>query len=200
MTFAMHSASLVAFSSLCLLLLLLPLPLHIRARNTGTLLLIGWLFCGDTLTLVNSLLFWNSVVDVAPVWCDISQYSLAPIMLPLICVGVKLSVVGCQAGFAAASLSINRRLAAIARSTSVSLTQRQRRISLAIDLTCGIAVPIILMAMSYIVQAHRFDLIEGMGPVSPNWPCIAEIFILYVPTLILLTVSVIYGCKSFDFP
>ena len=72
----MHNLALLIVSGFCALLLLVPLPLHIRTRNTGALLLLGWLLCGDIVVFVNSILFWNSIDNVAPVWCDISKSAL----------------------------------------------------------------------------------------------------------------------------
>ena len=68
----MHSVAFLVFCPLSVILLLLALPIHIRTRNTGTLLLIGWLLCSNIVTLVNAILFWDSVANKAPVWCDIS--------------------------------------------------------------------------------------------------------------------------------
>lgn len=70
------------------------------------------------------------------------------------CTGVKLQA-GLAPGLTAASLCINRRLASIAMSRAVSATRNKKRIDLAIDLSLGLGLPLILMGLSYIVQMHR---------------------------------------------
>ena len=76
------------------------------------------------------------------------------------------------------------------------MTQRQRRISLIIDLCCGIVLPLVLMAAAIVVQAHRYDIVEGMSPLSPVWPSIPAIFLVYLPPLLICLVSLVYGGKS----
>ena len=94
---------------------------------------------------------------------------------------------------AAGSLCIHRQLASIAASRSIGMTRRQRRISLAIDLACGIGIPICMMVLGYIPQGHRFDIIEGMSPSPPLWPCLATTLMMYLPPVLLCVVSLAYG-------
>ncbi|WVQ68945.1 uncharacterized protein L199_007154 [Kwoniella botswanensis] len=179
----MHDASIIFFAGLCSFLVILPLPLQWRARNSGTILLITWLFIGNILSFVNGLTWWDSIENVAPVWCDIST---------------KLSV-GLTVGVAASSLCITRRLVMIASSTTVTFTQRQKRIALCIDIFLGILLPIIVMALHYTVQPHRFDIYEGYGCQVSTWPSIPSIFaVSWWPVLLSLTAAV-YGVVAIKF-
>ena len=117
----MHNLALLIVSGFCAVLLLVPLPLHIRTRNTGALLLFGWLLFGDIVAFVNSILFWDSIDNAAPVWCDISE-SIG-IMSALLssngCQGSRFSLIGFQSGLASCSLCIHRQLASIAASRTI---------------------------------------------------------------------------------
>lgn len=56
-------------------LVLLPLPWHWKARNTGTLLYIGWTVLGNLVFLVNTIVWHGQIrYDPAPVWCDICEF------------------------------------------------------------------------------------------------------------------------------
>lgn len=56
-----------------LLAVLLPLPWHWRARNVATLCLIFWLALADLVLFINTLIWADNVLDVSPVWCDMSS-------------------------------------------------------------------------------------------------------------------------------
>ena len=49
------------------------------------------------------------------------------------------------------------------------------------------------MAAGIVVQAHRYDIVEGMSPLSPVWPSIPAIFLVYLPPLLICLVSLVYG-------
>ena len=58
-------------------LILIPLPSHWRAGNVATLALIFWLFFANIIYGVNSIIWSGTALDLAPVWCDISEYLVA---------------------------------------------------------------------------------------------------------------------------
>lgn len=62
-----------ALCALAIVLLLLPLPWHLKARNTGTLLYVGWTILGNIVFLVNSIVWSGNLNNPAPVWCDICE-------------------------------------------------------------------------------------------------------------------------------
>nr|CDI55363.1 a2-pheromone receptor Pra1 [Melanopsichium pennsylvanicum 4] len=59
------------FALVSAVLVLLPLPWHIRSRNVGTVALSTWLFLGNVDNFVNSMVWWNSTSDKAPVFCEL---------------------------------------------------------------------------------------------------------------------------------
>lgn len=106
--------------------------------------------------------------------------------------GVKLQT-ALAPGLTAASLCINRRLASIAMSRAVSSTHNKKRLNLAIDLSLGVGLPVILMALSYIVQPHRYDIFEGFGCEGAVYLSTPAIFIIYLMPIVLGIISAVYG-------
>lgn len=54
-------------------LVLVPLPWHMQAWNAGTCMYITWTALACLVQFVNSVVWRNNVLDVAPVWCDIGM-------------------------------------------------------------------------------------------------------------------------------
>jgi pheromone a factor receptor len=52
-------------------LVLIPLPSQWRAKNIGTLSMIAWLFVSNIIYAINSVIWAGTVLNVAPVWCDV---------------------------------------------------------------------------------------------------------------------------------
>ena len=59
-----------------LVLLALAAPSHFGARNTGTILYICWVFLANLIFLINRIVWHDHVLNIAPIWCDISQSCL----------------------------------------------------------------------------------------------------------------------------
>lgn len=124
-----------------------------------------------------------------------SVSEVGPVSAVLTWLGSKLQV-GFATGLAGSTLSITRRLASIAASRVVTADRRQLRHTYIIDLSVGVGLPIIVMALSYIVQPHRFDILEGYGCDGYLYPCLPTIFIVQAPPIILSLVSACYGGQS----
>ena len=58
---------------LALVLITISAPPHFRARNTGTILYIFWIFTTNLIFLINRIIWHDHVRNVAPIWCDISE-------------------------------------------------------------------------------------------------------------------------------
>lgn len=99
---------------------------------------------------------------------------------------------------AASSLCINRRLAIIASSRSV-MRHENMRLSKFLDIFIGIGIPLLVMGLSYIVQPHRFDILEGFGVQPVIYRCLPAIFLVYIWPVVLSLISAGYGCKSHRF-
>lgn len=191
----MRDSVLPVLCGLALVLLLLLLPAQWRARNTGTLINIAWLFAGNLIWFVNSIAWRDTIDNPAPVWCDICEWHRrSTITCELTSAAVKIQA-GLATGLSAASLCITRRLAGIASSRLVAMNQRQKRIALAVDLAVGLGIPAIVMTLSYIVQPHRFNILEGYGCEFFGYSSIPAFFLYFMWPLLISTVSAVYGCK-----
>jgi pheromone a factor receptor len=160
----MRELAFAVFSGLSVVLLLLPAPCHVRARNSGTLIFIFWALLGNSIVLVNTIIWSGNIGNPAPVWCDISSFfspccsawaHLAPIASKLI--------IGFNAALPCASLCIQRRLYNITRVAKVGQTPEQvrsfhlratlltitgqRRRDIYIDLSIGLGFPCLMMAL-----------------------------------------------------
>ncbi|KAG8687519.1 a-factor receptor [Ceratobasidium sp. 423] len=161
-------------NALAIVLVLLPVSWHWKAKNTGTLLYIGWTVLGNLNFMINTIVWRGSYEDLAPHWCDISS---------------KI-VIGQSVGLTAASLCINRKLYNIATIQSVSITPASRRRTMMVDLFLGIVFPIIVMGLHYIVQPTRYNIIENIG----CWPNIYN-SLLAIPMVFMW--PIIISCASF---
>lgn len=108
---------------------------------------------------------------------------------------IKLQT-GVGPGLSGAGLCITRRLAKVATSQSVLLDRRQRRNDMIVDTCIGIAIPVIIMIASVVVQPHRFDLVEGFGCNLPLWLSIPAVCIIPLWPIVFSLASSIYGSKS----
>jgi pheromone a factor receptor len=166
-----------AFAFLTFILVSIPLPWHLEAWNTGTCLIILWTGTGCLVMSINAIIWDGNTVNWAPVWCDITTKWM----------------VGIVVGIPAASLCINRRLYNIATIQSVTFTKDDRRRAILIDLAIGVGIPVLVMALHYIVQGHRFDIFEDIGcrPVTFNTPLAYPLVVL--PPLVIGLISGAYS-------
>ena len=57
-----------------LVAVLLPSAWHWRARNVATLGLIFWVALSNFVLFVNTLIWADNYEDLAPAWCDLSEW------------------------------------------------------------------------------------------------------------------------------
>ncbi|KAI0270613.1 pheromone A receptor-domain-containing protein [Gloeopeniophorella convolvens] len=152
-----------AFALVGFLVCAIPFYWHFRARNTGTCLYMFWAGFGCFLHFVNSIIWNKNMINRAPVYCDI--------------------VTRIQAGLAvsipASALCITRKLYKVTKATSARPTREEIRRSTIVDLMIGPGLPILQMALEYVVEGHRYDLFEDFGPflfvldTPPAYPLVA---------------------------
>jgi len=166
-----------AFAFLSFILVSIPLPWHLEAWNTGTCISILWTGTGALIMSINAIIWDGNTVNWAPVWCDITTRLMT----------------GLSVGIPAASLCINRRLYTIASIRSVTFTKDDRRRDILIDLAIGVGIPVLVMTLQYIVQGHRFDIIEDVGcrPFTYNTPLAYPLVIF--PPLVIGLISGVYS-------
>ncbi|KIM26532.1 hypothetical protein M408DRAFT_330503 [Serendipita vermifera MAFF 305830] len=166
------------FAILCLLL---PAAWHIRSRNSGTLLYLAWSLTGNIIYFVNSIVWAENIRNPAPIWCDISS---------------KL-IVGLGVGLPCASLCIQRRLYTVSRVRSVSENPATRRRALIIDLLIGLGIPILVMVLHYIVQGHRYDILEDVGCWPTVYSSVVAVPLVYMWPLIVSLISIPFCVLSY---
>jgi len=92
-----------------------------------------------------------------------------------------------------ASLCITMHLASIASLRSTMETRHDRRRRKIMELCLCVVLPCVIMALQYVVQGHRYDIVEDIGCV-PNvyysWPALV---VIYVPPLAVAVVSLVYA-------
>ncbi|KAI0049305.1 STE3-like pheromone receptor, partial [Auriscalpium vulgare] len=131
-----------ACSFLGFIMSITPLYWHWEAENAGACLYMFWCSIANLNQFINSVVWNKSAINYAPVWCDISMRLLIAGNVSLIC----------------ASLCMTRRLYSLA-----SYAKYNKRRELTIDLSIGLGIPVLAMILTYIVQGHRFDILEEIG-------------------------------------
>jgi len=161
-------------------LALIPLPWHLQSWNSGTCYYMIWTALACLNEFINSVIWANTVLDVAPVWCDVSTR---------ITIGVSV-------GIPAASLCINRRLYKIARMHAVGTTKSEKRRAILIDSLICVLFPVICIALSYIVQGHRYNLFEILGCYPAIYNTIPAYPLVYMWPVAIGLVSAVYCVLS----
>lgn len=166
-----------AFSFITLILVLIPLPWHLEAWNTGTVLYMLWTATSLLIHFINSIIWDGNVVNHSPTWCDIST---------------KL-IIGAAIGIPCASLCINRRLYCISGVQTVTTSRKDKLKALAVDLSIGILIPMIIMALHYVVQGHRYDILEDVGCIPATYNVTLTYVLIQVPTLSIFLATTVYA-------
>ncbi|KAJ7101761.1 pheromone A receptor-domain-containing protein [Mycena epipterygia] len=154
-------------------IVLIPLPWHWRARNVPTLSLIAWLFISNLTYAINAVIWAGNIDVVAKVWCDIAT---------------KLQV-GSTMGLPTCCLCLCIHLERIASVRQVRTSPEQKRRRMIFDLLMCWGLPCITMALHYIVQGHRYDLVEDFGCRAAIYVSIASIFLVWLPPIIIVLLT-----------
>ncbi|KAF8902842.1 pheromone A receptor-domain-containing protein [Mucidula mucida] len=167
-------------SFICCLLVLAPLPWHWRAGTVPTIAITIWLFLGNLINGVNAIVWGDDAIVRIPVWCDITT---------------KIAI-GSDFALPAAILCLCIQLEQVSstRQVQTSLADKRRR-QVWNSILCFF-LPIVYMALHYVVQGHRFDIVEGFGCRPQIYNSIASIFILWVPALVISLAAGIYSALA----
>ncbi|KAF8963266.1 GPCR fungal pheromone mating factor [Flammula alnicola] len=158
-------------------LVLVPLPWHWRARNVPTLSIIAWLFVSNVVYGINAIIWANNVNIVVPVWCDITT---------------KLQI-GATMALPACCLCLCIHLERISSVRQVNTSYKEKRRRMLFDCLMCWGIPIIYMALHYIVQGHRFEIIEDLGCRPAIYNSIQSILIVWVPPLVVVVATLIFA-------
>lgn len=176
----MQHPELPLFAFLTATLVLIPLPWHWRARNVATLSIIAWLFVVDVIFAVNSLVWAGNVNNPIPAWCDITS---------------KI-VIGASFALPLASLCICKHMEAVSSSRKVHFDSADRRRRIIFESVLCFGVPLVFMALHYIVQGHRFDIFETTGCQAALYISVPAVMLMYFPPLFFSLITLIYAVMA----
>nr|UWI70528.1 pheromone receptor B2 [Pleurotus eryngii] len=168
------------FAFLGFFLSLVPLPWHLQAWNSGTCYFMMWSSLACLNQFINSVVWHNNALNPSPIWCEISIRIL----------------MGASVGIPAASLCINRRLYHIASIQAVSVSRGEKRRDILIDTGICVVFPIVYIALQYIVQGHRYDILEDLGCQPALYNTLPTYFISYMWPILIGLVSAVYCVLS----
>lgn len=168
-------------SFLCAFLALIPLPWHWRAGTIATVSISLWLFLSNILNGVNAIIWADNIRIVAPVWCDIATKIL---------IGANLALPA-----SVFCLCVHLERVSSVREVGTSSPQRFRR--RIFDALCCFILPLFYMALHYIVQGHRFDIIEGFGCRASIYVSLPAVFLVWVPPLLFCAGSMLLSALAF---
>nr|AWT58071.1 Pheromone receptor [Lentinula edodes] len=152
---------------LAFILCIIPLSWHLQAWNSGTCAFMIWTGLACLITGINSIIWADNALNVAPVWCDI-------------CIP-------------ASTLCISRRLYHITSTQTVSITRDDKKRAIYVDLAIAVGLPVLMLILHVIVQAHRFDILEEYGCSSVTFDTLASYFLYYMWPVAIGLVSLVYS-------
>ncbi|EPQ55604.1 STE3-like pheromone receptor [Gloeophyllum trabeum ATCC 11539] len=180
----MHHPEFPTIAFLCATLILLPLPWHWRAANVATLSIIVWLFVLNVIYGVDAVIWANNAEIVIPVWCDITT---------------KI-IVGGNFALPAACLCICIHLEQVSSLRAARTTLPEKRRRQIIEALMCFGLPAVFMALHYIVQGHRFDIIEDFGCRPAIYASVPALILMWVVPLFLATLALGFaGCALMHF-
>ncbi|CAL1697592.1 unnamed protein product [Somion occarium] len=168
-------------SILAALLVLLPLPGHWRARNVPTISIIAWLFVINVAHAVNTIAWAHNVDLKLLVWCDIV-------------IRVEL---GGNVALPAACFCLCMHLERVASIRMVQITAEDKRRRMIIDLLICWGMPFVYMGLWYIVQGHRFDIVENFGCRGEDYVSVPQFCLVWLPPIFLALGTFVFAGLSF---
>ncbi|KAG9310936.1 putative fungal pheromone GPCR, STE3-type [Chiua virens] len=168
------------FAFMGFVLVLIPLPWHIQIRNVGTCAYIFWASVACLFQFINSVVWRNNALNLAPVWCDITSK---------FCLGAGV-------GIPAAGLCLSRQLYAISTIQTTSVTKQDKCRAVVIDSCIAFGIPILVMALHYVVQGHRFDILEDIGCYPAIYNTLPAYFLVSMWPILLGCISFVFSCLT----
>ncbi|KAJ7719132.1 pheromone A receptor-domain-containing protein [Mycena metata] len=173
-------AALPVASFLSAVLVLVPLPWHWRAGTVPTISIALWLFIDNFINGVNGIL-WDGNFEVkALVWCDIST---------------KLFM-GSNISLPASILSLCIHLERVSSVRQVRTSPSEKRRRQIFDCLLCFGLPLIYMALHYVVQGHRFDIVQEFGCRPATYVSVAALLILWLPLFLLNAASLVLSAMA----
>ncbi|KAG6886020.1 hypothetical protein C0992_004730 [Termitomyces sp. T32_za158] len=179
-------ATLAAISFVCAALLALFVPIARVRQNVANLAIVSWLLGANLVHGINAVIWAGNVEIHAPVWCDIVTKLL---------VGVTVALPG-------AFLSIARQLELVSSTRRISEESKGRKSRVMLEFILCYIVPLIYMCLHFVVQDHRFDLIEDYGcsasihPSAVGLTLIAVFFVISLFSIFTISQFIPYNSWS----
>ncbi|KAJ4477083.1 pheromone A receptor-domain-containing protein [Lentinula lateritia] len=155
----------------------IPLSWHLQAWNSGTCAFMIWTGLACLITGINSIIWVDNALNVAPIWCDISSQI----------------ILGASLGIPASTLCISRRLYRITSTQTVSITRSDKIRAIYTDILIALGIPILFLILHIIVQGHRFDILEEYGCTSVTYNTLPAYFLYYIWPIAVGLVSLVYS-------
>ncbi|KAH9476601.1 Pheromone B beta 1 receptor [Psilocybe cubensis] len=178
----MHHPELPVFAFITAFLVLTPLIWHWRSGNVAVIAISLWLFVVDIIYGVNTIVWAGNVNDPMPVWCDITS---------------KI-VVGASFALPLATVCICKHLEMVSSSRKVSYDIADRKRRMIFEGIMCFGIPLLFMALHYIVQGHRYDVFEDFGCQATVYISIPAIFIIWFPPLLFSVITLIYAALALN--
>ncbi|TBU29733.1 pheromone A receptor-domain-containing protein [Dichomitus squalens] len=171
-----------AFASfLAATVVLIPLPSHSRARNVPTISLIVWLFVLNVAHGVNVIVWWDNLELRLLIWCDV----------------VSKLVIGANMALPAACFCLAMRLEGIAAVRHAKSSSSDKRRRMLVDTAICFGIPVVYMALHYVVQGHRFDIIEDFGCQPESYVSLPEFFLVWLIPILSCLGTFVFGGLAF---
>ncbi|KAH9837844.1 putative fungal pheromone GPCR, STE3-type [Rhodofomes roseus] len=168
-------------SFLAAVLVLVPLPAHIKARNLATVAIILWLSAVNLAQGINTVIWADNVEIKAVVWCDV----------------VTRLFIGSNVALPAACFALCMHLERIASARAVRITEADKRRQIWVDSVLCFGVPAVYIGLYYVVQGHRFDLVETIGCRPETYVSIPEFFLIRFPPIFFSLGASVYAVFAF---
>nr|UWI70529.1 pheromone receptor B3 [Pleurotus eryngii] len=168
-------------SFICAFLVLLPLPWHWRAGTVATISITVWLFAANIINGVNATIWSDNAIIQATIWCDIAT---------------KITIGGTFA-LPAALFCLCMHLERVSSIRQVNTCVQDKRRRQIIDSLLCFGVPAIFMALHYVVQGHRFDIIQEFGCRPTIYVSIVALFLMWIPPLLFCVGAFIFAALAF---
>lgn len=116
---------------------------------------------------VDAIIWAGNVEDSAPVWCDITTK---------LQVGTNMALPAC-----CLCICIHLERIASVRQVATSHSDKIRRVIF--DAIICWVIPMVYMALHYVVQGHRFDIVENFGCRPTVYVSIPAVFLIWIPPI-----------------
>ncbi|KAG6860871.1 hypothetical protein C0995_006551 [Termitomyces sp. Mi166 len=165
--------NLAAISLVCAVLLAFFIPIARVRQNVANLAIVSWLLGANVVHGINAVIWAGNVELHAPVWCDI----------------VTKLLLGATVALPGAFLSIACRLELVSSMRPISREHKSQISPVMLEFILCYVVPLFYMGLHFIVQDHRFDLVEDYGCSASIHPSAVGLTLMWLPPILLCCAS-----------